>query len=71
MVWKSNFDCIEYGDTVRLQHKTGPSIQAPPASSTVHLPSNLNPSALRSQVRSDSWRQTQSSDVKYILMCSI
>ncbi|XP_022603979.1 POC1 centriolar protein homolog A [Seriola dumerili] len=54
MVWKSNFDCSECGDTVRLQHKTASSIQAPPASSTAHLPFNLNPSVHRSQTSDPS-----------------
>uniref|UniRef100_A0A3B5BIS2 POC1 centriolar protein homolog A n=1 Tax=Stegastes partitus TaxID=144197 RepID=A0A3B5BIS2_9TELE len=31
MVWKSNFDCVEGNDGVRLQHKTAVSLQAPPA----------------------------------------
>uniref|UniRef100_A0A4W6DXY8 POC1 centriolar protein homolog A n=1 Tax=Lates calcarifer TaxID=8187 RepID=A0A4W6DXY8_LATCA len=54
MVWKSNFDSSECGDTVRLQHKTTSSTQAPPATSTAHLPFNVHPSVLRSQTSDPS-----------------
>lgn len=56
-MWKSNFDCAECIDGVKLQHKTSSSLQAPPASSTAHPPFNSHPSTLRSQVSLDSWRQ--------------
>lgn len=68
MVWKSNFDCAEFSDGVRLQHKTTSSSQAPPASSMAHPPFNSHPSVLRSQVSSDIWRQPQRTDSKSTLM---
>lgn len=54
MVWKTNFDCAEYSDGVRLQHKTTSSSQAPPASSTARPPFTSHPSVLRSQVSSNN-----------------
>lgn len=47
MVWKSNFDCVECSESVKLEHKSA-------ASSTSHLPLNSHPSVLRSQVSSSS-----------------
>lgn len=50
MVWKSNFDCAEFSDGVRLQHKTASSSQTPTATSTTHFPLNSHTSVLRSKV---------------------
>lgn len=68
MVWKSNVDCAECSDGVRLQHKTTSSLHAPPVGSAAHPPLNRHPSVLRSQVSSDIWRQPQQTDSKSILM---
>lgn len=54
MVWKSNFDCADGSDGVRLQHKTTSGLQTLPASSTAQPSVNSRPPALRSKASEPS-----------------
>ncbi|XP_029908305.1 POC1 centriolar protein homolog A isoform X1 [Myripristis murdjan] len=49
MVWKSNFDCGEHADAVRLHRESASRLQEPSASSTAHLPLDSQTSLYRGQ----------------------